>query len=128
MKIKIKQKYKIVKNIFLLFIWYILNSKYTFWWSIQDDIIPTQDTAIYDNEFDEWYTTFILTYIRDSIFELLMLITIWVFIFIWARLVMARWNPEEFKKALMQFIYAIVWLAIVAIAWAAVKIVSSLDF
>ena len=97
--------------------------------SLQDDIIPTETTAIVDNTVNlDWNAIFIVEYVKKSIFGLLALIAIWVFIFIWARLVMARWNPEEFKKALMQFIYAIVWLALVAIAWAAVKLISSLNF
>jgi len=118
-----------MKIIFFTILWYFSIVKYSFW-DISEDIIPLTDNenAIIDTEFDGTYTTFILKYIRDSIFDLLALIAIAVFIFIGARLVIARWNPEEFKKAIMQFIYAIVWLAIVAISWVAVKLVSSLDF
>jgi len=36
------------------------------------------------------------------------LLAIGMFLFIGGRLVVARWNPEEFKKALQSFIYAAV--------------------
>jgi hypothetical protein len=41
---------------------------------------------------------------------------------------MARWNPEEFKKALMSFVYAVIGIFIVAVSRAVVKLVSSLNF
>jgi len=118
-----------MNKISLIIIWFFIIIKNTFW-SLQNDIIPTRETAIVDNEviLDGSSTIFLLEYIKESIFGLLAFITIAVFIFIGARLVMARWNPEEFKKAIMQFIYAIVWLAIVAISWAAVKLIWSLNF
>jgi hypothetical protein len=58
---------------------------------------------------------------------LLMLIALGVFLFIGIRLSVARWNPEEFKKAMMQFVYAVVWIFIVFVAWAAVKLVAGLN-
>lgn len=107
---------------------YILSIKYTFSSDIEDSIIPG-NTSILENDW-LWKETLtsLFTFTKDSIFWLLALISIAVFIFIWARLIMAQWNPEEFKKALMQFIYAIVWLAVIAISWGAVKLVSSLNF
>ena len=96
-------------------------------WFVKEDIIPSANTAIVStNDFDplDW----IFSFAKDSIFWLLWLIAIWVFVFIWARLVVARWNPEEFKKALMQMMYAIIWLFVVAIAWTAVKLIAWLSF
>jgi len=118
-----------MKKIIFILITYVLTINVVFS-SLQDDIIPTERTAVVDTQviLDWWNTIFLIDYIKESIFWLLALIAIWVFIFIGAKLVIARWNPEEFKKAIMQFIYAIVWLAIVAISWAAVKLVSSLNF
>lgn len=69
----------------------------------------------------------ILDFARDSIFSLLMLVAIGVFIFIGARLVIARWNPEEFKKALQSFVYAVVGIFVVAAAWVMVRFVAWLD-
>jgi len=115
-----------MKKIIFILIW--LLSNFQTFASIEDDIKPTNWNNEAINVYDWKESVFSLfTYIKDSIFWLLALIAIAVFLFIWARLVIARWNPEEFKKALMQFIYAIVWLFIVAFAWAAVKIISNLN-
>ena len=96
----------------------------------KNNIIPVEDSngAIKNTEFFSETTPYYLDYIKDSIFSLLALIAIAVFIFIGAKLIMARWNPEEFKKVIMNFIYAVIWLAIVALSWGAVKLISSLDF
>lgn len=66
----------------------------------------------------------IFSFLRDSIFGLLALIAIGVFLYIWAKLITARGNPEEFKKALQSFIYAVVWLFMVAFAFAIVRLVA----
>lgn len=55
-----------------------------------------------------------------------MVLAIWVFIFIGIRFASARWNPEEFKKAWMQLVYAILWIFFIFMAWWLVKIVASL--
>jgi NADH:ubiquinone oxidoreductase subunit 6 (subunit J) len=52
---------------------------------------------------------------------------VWVFIFIGFKIVMARWNPEEFKKAWVHFIYAIIWIFFIFAAWWLVKLISSLS-
>ena len=95
--------------------------------NLENKIIPEQTLVI--NNSKSWKSLLfsILEYIRDSIFWLLVLIAIAVFIYIWSKLLMARWNPEEFKKALMHFVYAIVGLVIIALSWWVVKIVSSLN-
>ncbi len=61
---------------------------------------------------------------KDSLTWLLILISIWVFLFVWVRLAFAKWNPEEFKKAMLQLVYAVIWIFVVSAAWAAVKLVS----
>ncbi len=65
----------------------------------------------------------IFEFVRDSIFKVLMLLAIGVFIFIGARLVIARGNPEEFKKALQSFVYAVVGIFVVAAAWVIVRFI-----
>lgn len=122
-----------MKKIIFMIFWYLSSLEYIFVANaenIKDSIIPDSGNNIVINNDKQWQNLLfsIFEYIKESIFWLLALVAITVFIFIWARLVMARWNPEEFKKALMNFVYAIVWLAIVAISWAAVKLVSSLNF
>ena len=69
----------------------------------------------------------IFGFITDSIFGLLMVAAVGMFFFIWVRLAFARWNPEEFKTAMNSLVYAIVWLAVVSVAWAAVKLVAGLN-
>lgn len=76
----------------------------------------------------ESFLDYVLAYVRDSIFLLLWLIAVWVFLYIWARLIMARGNPEELKKALTSFIYAAIGIFTVALAWALVRIIAGLDF
>jgi len=68
-----------------------------------------------------------LAWIRDSIDTLLPITAIWVFLFVGIRLGIARWNPEEFKKAWIQFIYAIVGIFVVSFAWAWVKLVQGIN-
>ena len=65
-----------------------------------------------------------LGFVKDSIFDILGLIAIWMFLIIGMRLVIARGNPEEFKKALLSAVYAVVWIAVVALAYAVVVLVS----
>ena len=93
--------------------------------SIKDDIIPRpEDITV---EWTDWLNG-IFKFFRESIFNLLALITIGVFLYIWARLVVARWNPEELKKTWTSFIYAIVGIVLVSLSWAIVKLVAWLDF
>ena len=75
----------------------------------------------------EWLLDAILEFIRDSLFSLLSLIAIGMFLFIWGRLLMARWNPEELSKALKSLVYAWVGLFVVAAAWAIVRFIAWID-
>lgn len=81
------------------------------------------------NDSTDWVdvVTGILSWFKDQIFSLIMILSIWVFIFVWIKLATAKWNPEEFKKAWMQFIYAIIWIFFVFMAWWLVKLVSTLS-
>lgn len=94
--------------------------KYSLIWDPKNDIINSNIDS------DDWLTmlTSIFVWIKDSLTGLLVLIAIWAFLFIWIRLALAKWNPEEFKKGMMQLVYAIIWIFIVSIAWAAVKLVA----
>ena len=94
----------------------------------QTDIIPTDKTIIDVNSIDvNSPLNWIFSSVKDTIFWILAVVAIWVFLFIWSRLVVAKWNPEEFKKASMQLIYAVIWLVVVTLAYAAVKLVSWLS-
>lgn len=102
--------------------------------SIQNSIIPTWSDSI--SAVDSWKLTInwnnsllnnLINFLKDSMSSLIAIIAIWVFLYIWAKLVIARWNPEEFKKAITSFVYAVVWIFVVSVAWLAVKLVTGLD-
>ena len=63
-----------------------------------------------------------------ELFSVVMVLSVWVFIFIGIKLATSKWNPEEFKKAMTHFVYSIVWIFFIFMAWWIVKLVSSLSF
>ena len=73
-----------------------------------------------------WFSVLsgLTVWFKDSLTGLVQILAVWAFLFVWIRLAMARWNPEEFKKALMHMIYVILWIFIITIAWAAVVLVA----
>jgi len=98
---------------------------------LKDSIIPPTGNGIIstttDSESGIGFLDAILAFVRDSVFAVLVIIAIGMFLFIGAKLVVARWNPEEFKKALQSFIYAAIGILVVAFAYAAVTIVAGLN-
>lgn len=72
--------------------------------------------------------TNILVWFKNELTAILSILVIGVFIFIGIRIVSSRWNPEEFKNAMMHFVYTIIWIFLFFIAWWAVKLISSLSF
>lgn len=95
--------------------------------SLRDEMLPNDNTVWLDRD-GVWVLSQILIYVKDFLFSILGIVAIWVFLYFWFQLVISRWNEEEFKKTLMWFIYAIIWLAIIPVAWGAVKIISTLKF
>ena len=99
---------------------------------IRSEIIPTQNPGVLTGGAGTQSGTSlldsILAYIRDSLFGLMALIAIGVFLWIGGRFIVARGNPEEFKKAWLQFLYAIIGIFIVAFAWAAVRLIAGLNY
>lgn len=77
------------------------------------------------NSWEEW--TWILTKIvefaRWSIFNLLWVVVVWVLLYIWFKLVIWRWTPDIFKKAIMWLVYLVVWIILIFSAWAMIKII-----
>jgi len=128
--LKTKKISKKIKSIFFMLLGFMLLIKQSL--AVDriniNDIIPDETWTVINIREGERSVSSILWFARDSILWLLALITIAVFIFLWARLIIARWNAEELKKVLMQFVYVVIWLAIIALSWAAVKLVSSLNF
>jgi len=86
----------------------------------------TED-VIRASQWDEEAIDGVLEFVRDSMFDLLLLIAVWVFLFVWGRLLIARWNPEEFKKAMVILVHAGIWLFVVAAAYALVTFIAWID-
>jgi len=106
------------------------------WWStrklwnstIKNSLVWISENTVLPSE-DNWLNLLqsIFIWVKESLTWLILLISVWVFLFIWIRLGLARWNPEEFKKGIIQLIYAVVWIFVVTLAWAAVTLVSWLN-
>lgn len=94
---------------------------------IKDDILPNANT-IWVSWDGTGALTQVLVYTKDFLFSILGIVAVWVFLYFWFKLIINRWNEEEFKKALMWFLYAVIWLSIIPLAWWAVKIISTLKF
>lgn len=91
-------------------------------------IIPgNSNQVLTSSETGEWLIDVLLNFIRDGIFALMAVLAIGMFLFIGAKLIMARGNPEEFKKALMSFVYAAIWIFVVTAAWAIVRLIAGIN-
>lgn len=95
---------------------------------LKESIIPNSGRNTVSST-EQWagLLDYTLWFLRDSIFALMALLAIGMFLFIGGRLVVARWNPEEFKKALQSFIYAVVGIFFVAFAYAVVTLVAGIN-
>ena len=89
-------------------------------WITENEILPEEDNGL-------TLLDTIFVWVKDSLTWLLLLAAVWVFLFIWIKIATARWKPDEFKKAISQLTYAIVWIFIVGFAWALVTLVSWLN-
>lgn len=94
----------------------------------KDDIVPYNSTSVLTSgSTGTSLLDVVLDFLRDSVFALMAVVAIGMFLFIGGRLIAAQWNPEEFSKAMKSFVYAAVWIFMVAFAWAVVKIVAGID-
>lgn len=95
----------------------------------KDDLIPQWNSFIPANTLPAGTSAIDLVaeYVKDTIFGLLVLIIIGMFLFIGVRLIIARWQPEEFGKAMKSLVYVIVGIFMVSIAWLAVRLISGLE-
>ncbi len=128
---------KIIYSV-LTIIFTIINSISVFWatrevWSntIVDWITwwIAWETVIANVSGTDWISILwsIFKWFKWELFSVVMIIALWAFVFIGIRLASARWNPEEFKKAMLHFVYSIVWIFFIFMAWWLVKLVSSLS-
>jgi len=91
-------------------------------WITNNDVLDWTDV----NSNDGWFTVLskFTVWLKHNLTLLVQLISVWALLFVWIRLAFARWNPEEFKKALVHMVYVIVWIFIIAVSWALVVLVA----
>jgi len=95
---------------------------------LKNQITPAGSSDVITSwETEERLLDSLLEFVKDSIFRLMALLAIGMFIYIGWRLLMARGNAEEFKKALNSFIYAAIGIFVVAAAWAIVRFVAGIN-
>ncbi len=77
----------------------------------------------------DWITALqaIFSWLKTELMAVVSVVAIAVFIFIGIKIATAKWNPEEFKKAWLHFVYAIIGIFIVFVAYWAVVLISSLS-
>jgi len=120
----------IIKHLFLVFgVYTLLYTSVLAAGFSKDDLIPEWKSFIPTNTLPAGTSAIDLVadYVKDTIFGLLVLIVIGMFIFIGVRLIIARWNAEEFARTMKSLAYVIVGLFIVSVAWLAVRLISWLE-
>lgn len=95
---------------------------------LRDQIIPQNHEVLWNAWDGTWPLDAIIVYVKNFTFSIMWIIVVWVFLYLWFKLITSRWNAEEMKKALMWLVYVWAWLTIMSLAWWAVKLVSSLTF
>lgn len=94
---------------------------------IENALLWTGNSNIVDIGTNDKGITDVIRYVKSIFIGLLPIAVIATFIFIWARLFIARGNPEEFKAAMLHFVYVVIGIFIVSAAWAIVKLVSGIN-
>jgi hypothetical protein len=69
----------------------------------------------------------LLNWFKEELLSVVEVVVIWVLIWLGFKMIMARWNPEEFKKAWIWFVYVILWMFFIFGAWWIVRLVSTLS-
>lgn len=121
-------------KIFLSFFVYLLSYNFLYAEDLRDEIVnfdwSNSETIIAGAWSWDWLNLLdnVILFFKDSIFNLLYLIVVSAFIYIWAKLVMARWKPDQFKKIWIHIIHIVVWIFVITWAWAIIKVVSWLSF
>lgn len=115
----------------MIYLFTLLSSKISFATNndIKDKLLDDTSSNIWNVS---WTTTssilwWLFSWFKTEIFSVIMVISIAVFIYIGIKFSTSKWNPEEFKKAWLHLIYAVIWIFFVFMAWWLVKIVSSLS-
>lgn len=120
-----------MKKIFYFICFYLflfVNKTYS---SLESTLIDKTDSNLIANDIKsvDWLSVLwnLFSWAKDELMSLAMIASIGAFLYIGIKLATARWNPEEFKKAWLHFVYAVIGVFIIFMAWWAVKLVSTLS-
>lgn len=80
-----------------------------------------------DGNADVTFLTDVLPRIQEIAFSLVAIVAVAVFVWIAYNLFSARGNEEEFKKAWMSLVYAVIGLALIPAGYAIVKVVTGFN-
>lgn len=69
----------------------------------------------------------VLKWVVDTLFWILVVVAIWAILYLWIRLVLARWNQEELTKVTKNFIYIVLGLALISWAYAIITFVTKIS-
>jgi len=118
-----------LSKIFTSFVSFFWIYYWVYAWTIEDSLLNIWEAKVTAANQENWFDmlAYISVWLKDSLTSFLVVIAIWVFLFIWIKLAMARWNSEEFHKAIKQLVYAVIWIFIVWFAWWAVVLISWLN-
>lgn len=94
--------------------------------SIKNKLIWSIDNNL---PLDKWNTKLesFFKFLKNQIYNIVFILSIFMIVWIWVRMAIARGNPDEFKKAWMHLIYIIVWIFIVFAAWWIVNLFANLN-
>ncbi len=93
---------------------------------LSEKIKPTKGSdSLNPTSWDIWLAS-IFKWFRWELTTIVFIIAVAVFVFIGIRMATARGNPEEFKKAWVHFVYAVIGIFVVFLAYYLVKLISSL--
>lgn len=79
----------------------------------------------------DWTTSYldlIISWVMDGQIFFGMISAITVFIILWWKLLTANWDEEKHSEAIRWFIYVWVWLALIPLGWAIIRLVTSISF
>lgn len=99
-----------------------------YWSALNQRDIDPEWASIIVNPW-RWLTTIetFLIFIRNFLFNILWIVAVGAFIYVWYLFVTARGKPDEFKKAWTHVIYIIVGILLVSAAWWIVSLVAWID-
>lgn len=108
-----------------IFLWMCFSS--SAFATLKENMLPAEEKKLWMDWEGMDATNKLFEFVRDFLFNILWIVAVGVFIYFWFRLITAKWSPEDLKKTMLWLVYAIVWLAIIPLAWGIVKLIASLD-